>query len=110
MIDRGYTDRPIRQLSDAEVLEEALQAADSAGHYAMTDFACGPLHTEAINRRNVCFAELKRRLQLAAELVEAADEVGQHIEEDEAWNDHANDRPFVALRLASAALRKVTDA
>jgi hypothetical protein len=114
MVDRGYTDRPVRQLSDAEVLEEALQAADSAGHYAMSDFACGPLHTEAINRRNACFAEIKRRLEVAAQTARALQNIYDGINDEwhPAFRDDLltdQDRTLlVRARVALEAQREAT--
>jgi hypothetical protein len=75
MTDRGYTDRPVQQLSNAELLEEALQVRHSAGYYAgAMEHGKKPeyerLLIEARDRRNQCFAEIKRRLANAQALAD----------------------------------------
>jgi len=85
MIDRGYTDRPVRQLSDAELLEEALQVRHSAGYYAGVLERGGapdeyePLLIEARDRRNACFAELRRRLENAKALAKACEDGAKFV-------------------------------
>lgn len=85
MSDRGYTDRPVRQLSNAELPEEALQAGHSAGYYAGVLERGGapdeyePLLIEARDRRNACFTELKRRLENAEALAEACKDGAKFI-------------------------------
>jgi hypothetical protein len=90
--DRGYTTRDVTMLSPADLLEEALQAADSAGHYAMTDYAYSSLHTEAIQRRDQCFAELRRRLEAGHALAVAINEALEKLEEfDPGISDYFNE-------------------
>jgi hypothetical protein len=92
--DRGYTDRPVRQLSIADLLEEALQVRHSAGYYAGVLERGGapdeyePLLIDARDRRNACFTELERRLMNAAQLGTAVSRLLQHRE---AGNEHPVD-------------------
>jgi hypothetical protein len=76
MIDRGYTTRPVGELSAADLLEEALQSAYDSGYYSGTDNA--DAHERAMKRRDACFAELRRRLENAVQLEGAASRLLQH--------------------------------
>ena len=63
---KGYTDKPTTELTDAQLLEETLQSAYDSGYYAAGQWASSPLHTEAIDRRRECFAEIAKRLATRA--------------------------------------------
>ena len=68
----GYTTRDVTTLSNAQLIEEALQSGYTSGFYAAAQGAASLLHIEARNRRNATFAEIKRRLAQAERLAEVA--------------------------------------
>jgi hypothetical protein len=88
MDDRGYTDRPVKTLSIADLLREALQAGHSAGFYAGVLERGGtwseyePLLIKARDRRNACFNELQQRLEVAAQTARALQNIYDGINDE----------------------------
>jgi len=69
----GYTTQDVTTLTNAQLIEEALQSGYDSGYYATHSSSSeyGRLGNVAIARRNACFAELKARLAQAERLAEA---------------------------------------
>lgn len=67
----GYTKQNVSTLTNAQLVDEALQSGYDAGYYAAGIGDDSPRHIDARDRRNATFAEIKRRLAAAEQLAEA---------------------------------------
>ena len=99
----GYTTRDVTTLSNAQLIEEALQSGYTSGFYAAAQGAASLLHIEARNRRNATFAEIKRRLAQAERLAEALCALIDH-RDGEYYDNILSSRDLVLLERIKRAL------